>query len=186
MLFTVILDANVLAPAYLRDLLLEMAHRGIFRARWTPDIQDEVRRTLIARLGVDKDKVDRLINLMHENVLQPMVSSYEPLIDGLNLPDPDDRHVLAAAIVSEADTIVTYNLKDFPQPLLSEHGIVAIHPDEFLASQITLRPGPSAAAVRQILNRMTRPQFDTNDLLNRYRRSQLSHTADALAELLTP
>lgn len=183
--FTVILDANVLVPAYLRDLLLEMAHRGVFRARWTPHIEDEVRRTLIGkRFDMDPVKVERLLALMHANVLQPMVFGYESLIDGLALPDPDDRHVLAAAIASEADTIVTYNLKDFPAQVLEEHGVVAVHPDEFLASQVTLHPGPSAAVVRQILTRMVRTPLGVDGLLNRYRRHELSHTADELAELL--
>ena len=183
--FTVILDANVLVPVYLRDLLLQLAYGEVFRARWTPHVCDEVRRTLVGpRFSQPADRVDRLIKLMHENVLQPMVYGYEPLIDGLSLPDLDDRHVLAAAIASEADTVVTYNLKHFPDAALAEHGVAAIHPDEFLASQIALRPGAALKAAQTILDRMRSPKLRKAEILDRYRRLELVHTAEELEQLL--
>jgi len=76
--------------------------------------------------------------LMDQHATDALVTGYEELIDGLHLPDPDDRHVLAAAIRGRADVIVTCNLKDFPAGALKSYGIEAQHPDEFLLN--LLRP----------------------------------------------
>ena len=183
--FTAVVDANVLVPFFVRDLVLELSEAGVFRARWTPHIQAEVRRTLLGhRFNLPADKADLMLSLMHRNALQPMVTGYGPCIAGLRLPDADDRHVLAAAIASDADTIVTFNLKHFPAAALAEHGVEAVHPDAFLASQVTLQPGACAAVVRRLHARMTRPALSMNALLDRYRRNQLVHTADELEALL--
>lgn len=183
--FTVIVDANVLVPAYTRDLVLEMAHQRMFRARWTPHIEDEVRRTLVGeRYELPPEKVTKLLKLMHANVLQPMVVGYEHQIGHLSLPDPDDEHVLAAAIASEADTIVTFNLKHFPRERLSPHGVEAVHPDDFLATQIDLDPGGAVATAEALLRRMKQPPLSLPELLDRYRRNSLVHTATRLDELL--
>jgi len=78
---------------------------------------------------------------MREAIPDCIVSGYENPIDGLALPDPDDRHVLAAAVRSGAQTIVTFNLKDFPAATLDGFGVEARHPDDFLVDQIGLAPG---------------------------------------------
>ena len=133
----------------------------MFRARWTPHIQAEVRRTLLGhRFNLPEARLDSMLRLMHEKALQPMITGYEPCISGLKLPDADDRHVLAAAIAADADTIVTFNLKHFPAAALAEHGVEAVHPDEFLASQVTLQPGACSAVVRRLQGRMTRPEIE--------------------------
>ena len=184
--FTVVVDANVLVPFFVRDLVLELSEAGVFRARWTSDIRDQVRGTLTGeRFKVPADSVDAMLRLMHENALQPMITGHEPCIAGLAPPDPDDRHVLAAAIASDADTIVTFNLKHFPAAALAEHGVEAVHPDEFLASRVTLQPGACAAVVRRLQSRMSRPPIPVAGLLARYRLNQLAHTADELEELLS-
>ena len=69
-----------------------------------------------------------------------LVEGYEPIIDNLQLPDVDDRHVLAAAIRGQAEAIITFNLKDFPASILEPFGIQAIHPDEFLSDMYELKP----------------------------------------------
>ena len=182
--FTVIADANVLVPVILRDLLLEFAFQGMFRVRWTPHIRDEVRRTLCGELfQLDPAKVDRLLLLMAENVLQPDVTGYELCINKLVLPDPEDRHILAAAIIAEADTIVTFNLKHFPADYCLKQGVMVTHPDIFLAAQVTLMPGPAMAAVRTIENRWRRPDIRIAGILDRCRKIGLVETAAELRKL---
>jgi hypothetical protein len=131
---TVVLDACVLYPAPLRDLLLWLALSGLYRPRWTTMIHEEWMRSLLKqRPELARDRLERTRDLMDKAVPDCLVEGYEGLIAGLSLPDPDDRHVLAAAIHGGAETIVTYNLADFPVDTLSTHGIQAQHPDEFIA-----------------------------------------------------
>lgn len=86
------------------------------------------------------EKLAKVRDLMDANVRDAKVEGYESLIEALQLPDPNDRHVLAAAIRCNADAIVTFNLKDFPRDALAPYGIDAIHPDDFIYYQIDMAP----------------------------------------------
>jgi hypothetical protein len=124
--FTALYDACVLYPAPLRDLLMGLAGTGLFRARWTDDIHNEwIENLLKNEPHRDRARLERTRNLMNAAVLDCLITGYEPLIPALALPDPDDRHVLAAAIRGRADVIVTYNLKHFPDAILGGYGIAA-------------------------------------------------------------
>ena len=112
---TAVYDANVLYPAPLRDLFIRLAQAGLVRAKWTDTIHDEWTRNVLKNNPMlSSERLTRTRSLMNEAVRDCLVSGYEVLIDSLSLPDPDDRHVLAAAIRAGAQVIVTYNLKDFP------------------------------------------------------------------------
>jgi len=114
--FTVVYDACVLYPAPLRSFLMYLAVTDLYHARWTNDIHEEWMRNVVKDYAdIPREQVERIRDLMDSYVRDCLVTSYELLIGGLTLPDPDDRHVLAAAILSGADTIVTFNLKDFPE-----------------------------------------------------------------------
>jgi hypothetical protein len=128
-----VLDASVLYSAPLRHLLIALAIVGAFQPRWTNTIQDEwVVALKRDRPDLDTHRIDRTRNLMETHLPDALVANYEPLIDGLTLPDADDRHVLAAAIHSSANAIVTVNLKDFPAMVLNQFAIRALHPDAFV------------------------------------------------------
>jgi predicted nucleic acid-binding protein len=130
--FTVVYDACVLYPAPLRDFLMWLALSGAFRARWSAQIHHEWKRNLLEnRLDLTSEQIDRTIFMMNDAVPGAVVTEYEFLIEGLALPDPDDRHVLAVAIRSNASVIVTFNQTDFPATTLEPLGIEAQHPDEF-------------------------------------------------------
>ena len=86
---------------------------------------------------------------MDAHVLDCLVTGYESLVEVLDLPDPNDRHVLAAAIVGRADLIVTKNLKDFPGHRLNPFGIEAQHPDVFIRNLLGLREATGIAAVAE-------------------------------------
>lgn len=97
--FTAVFDSCVLYPAQLRDLLLSVAGTEQFRARWTEEIHREwVRNLLGNRDDITKAQLQRTVELMNQSVPDCLVENYEGYIDSLELPDPDDRHVLAAAI----------------------------------------------------------------------------------------
>ncbi len=130
-----VLDANVLYPPSLRDLLMRVAVAGAYKPRWTEEIHAEwIRNVLADYQDVTPAQLDRTRRLMNQAVVNGLVSGYEPLIPTLSLPDANDRHVLAAAIEASATVIVTFNLSDFPNAILSGYGIQALHPDVFLSA----------------------------------------------------
>ena len=130
----VLYDACVLYPAPLRDLLMQLALTDLFQARWTDAIHDEWTRSVLAnRPDVTLESLARCRRLMDDHVPDCLVTGFEPLIPTLTLPDPDDRHVLAAAIHGEAEFIITFNLGDFAASALDPFHIEAVHPDEFIA-----------------------------------------------------
>lgn len=113
--FTAFLDASVLYPAPLRDLLLELAVSDLYRAKWSDAVHEEwIRSVLRNRSDLTRAQLERTRDLMNAHARDALVTDFEQLIGVIELPDPDDRHVLAAAIKGRADLIVTANLKDFP------------------------------------------------------------------------
>jgi predicted nucleic acid-binding protein len=134
--FVVLYDANVLYPSTLRDVLIRVALHGLVQAKWTEEILDETFRNLSAnRPDLDPQALARTRRLMNESIRDVVVTGYQSLVDVLVLPDPDDRHVLAAAIRAKAQVIVTANLRDFPADVLESWDIEAKHPDDFLIDQ---------------------------------------------------
>lgn len=139
--FTAVYDACVLYPAPLRDFLMWLALSGCFRARWSVDIHDEWKRNLLRnRADLTAAQRDRTANLMDRAIPDALVTGYEALIDGLTLPDANDRHVLAAATRCNASVIVTFNQKEFPEEGLSIYGVEAQHPDVFVDNLFDLEP----------------------------------------------
>lgn len=180
--FTAFFDTNVLVAAPVRDLLMQLATTGVFRAKWSQRVMDELRTVLVDRQGKPPDRVDRMMRLMVEHALDPLVVGFEPTIEGLTLPDPDDRHVLAAAIHAKAGVIVTCNLKHFPGEVMDPLGIEAQHPDEFVANLLDLHPATVVASVRVILKRLKAPAKTPAELLDIYHRNRLVHTVVELRE----
>jgi len=132
-----VLDACVLYPAPIRDLLLSFAEVGLFKPFWSDKINDEwVRNLLKNRTDLRLDKLQLTVSAMNSAFPDANIKEDSALIELLALPDSDDRHVLAAAIHSNSRIIVTANLKDFPKPLISFYSIRAQTPDDFIASLI--------------------------------------------------
>lgn len=185
MAFVVVYDACVLYPAPLRDLLMRLAVTGLVRARWTDAILDECFRSIRAnRPELHPDALERTRSLMVQAVSDCLVTGYESLIDTLVLPDPDDRHVLAAAIRSAAQAIVTANLEDFPTEKLASYGVEAMHPDDFVLDLIDLAPGVVASVVREQAAALKNPPRSVADLLGTLRDQGLVRTVARLREVL--
>ncbi len=163
---TAVYDANILYPAPLRDLFIRLAQAGLVRARWTETIHDEwLRNVLRDHPHLSPQRLERTRALMNEAVRDCLVTGYEELIESLALPDPDDRHVLAAAIRSGAETIVTFNLSDFPAQILARFDIEAQHPDDFLVALLDAAPGVVCAAVKQQRDSLRNPPKTAEELL---------------------
>jgi len=166
MAFVVVYDACVLHPAPLRDLLVRLANTGIVRARWSEQILDECFRSILEqRPDLKPETLQRTRTLMSQAVPDCLVTGFEALIDGLVLPDPDDRHVLAAAVRAGAQTIVTFNLKDFPDTALAPYGTEAKHPDDFVLDAIDLAPGVVAQVLTEQAGALKNPPRTVPELL---------------------
>ncbi len=182
--FTVVFDACVFYPASLRDLLLRAASTDLFRARWTNTINNEwLRNLLVNRPELDERKLKRTVSLINQSVPDCLVSNYEDLIPSLELPDPNDRHVLAAAIRCDADIIVTTNLKDFPEEILKQHDIEAQHPDTFLVNLFDLSPIIFCKVVREHREALKNPTKTVDEMLDAYMSQGLAVTVTRLREM---
>ena len=181
--FTVIYDACVLFPTPLRDLLIRLAQKGIFRARWTQDIHHEwIENLLIKRENLQRKRIEKTAALMDKAIPDSLVYGYEPLIKGLSLPDKNDRHVLAAAIKGQAEVIVTFNLKDFPKDYLIEFDIWTQHPDEFISHLIDLHPQLVILAAKEQRQALKKPTIEIDDFLAILLRQQLPRTVTFLKQ----
>ncbi len=184
MAFVVLYDACVLYPAPLRDLLVRLANTGVVRARWSAAILDECFRNILEnRPELKPEALQRTRELMTRAVPDCMVTGFEQLIDGLILPDSDDRHVLAAAIRAGAQAIVTFNLDDFPSERLQPYNIEAKHPDEFVIDTIDLSPGRVAAVIAEQAAALRNPPRSTAELLDTLRDQGLVRSVAKLREL---
>lgn len=186
--FTVLLDANVLAPVLTRNMLLSLAEADFFRPRWSVQIMDETERT-IEMLCRNHDKPDpegdarRARQQMEQAFEGAGVTGFEPIEAGLSsLPDPGDAHVIAAAIETSASIIVTDNLKDFPAAVMTPHGIEAKSANEFLADTIDLKPEKAAQALSVMRARFQNPALTAEDLLLRMEARGLGDAADLLRD----
>jgi hypothetical protein len=181
--FTALYDACVLYPAPIRDVLMRLALTDLYHARWTNQIHEEwIRSVLANRPDLTRSQLERTRELMNVHARDALITNFEDLIPSLTLPDPDDRHVLAAAIRGRVDVIVTYNLKDFPAQALSAYGIEVQHPDEFLMHLLGLAPGPVLAALRRVRQSLKNPPVSIEDYLARLERHELPSFVAQLRE----
>jgi predicted nucleic acid-binding protein len=165
---TALYDACVLYPFSLRDLLVELAVTRLFDARWTNRIHDEwVRNLLEDHPEISLMQLERTKKLMNQAVLDSLITDFEHFIPSINLPDPNDAHVVAAAVACKAGRIVTFNLKDFPDATLQPLGILAIHPDDFVLEIMSLDALAVVKAVSACQTRFRNPPRSISEQLDR-------------------
>jgi len=178
-------DACVLYPAPLRDLLMHLAVAGACQARWSERIHDEwIRNVLANRLDLRAEQLARTRELMNAHALDAIVTEFEPLIPTLTLPDPDDRHVLAAAIKGSVEVIVTYNLRDFPTEALTPYGLEALHPDAFITQLIELDASAVCLAVNRQRASLRNPSKTVQEMLDLYTNQRLVDTVARLHDFV--
>jgi predicted nucleic acid-binding protein len=177
----VLYDACVLYPAPLRDLFMHLAIADLYRAKWTDAIHDEwIRNVLADRPDLKKEQLERARRLMNQHVRDCLVENYQKLMPSLQLPDPDDRHVLAAAIRAQASIILTFNIKDFPATTLKRYGIIAQHPDEFLMHLISMAPDTVCSAIKRLRANLKNPPISAWQYLAILKKQTLHKTVKAL------
>jgi len=171
MSFIVVYDACVLHPAILRDLLVRIGNSGIVRARWSERILDECFDSiLVRRPDLNREALARTRELMCRAVPDCLVSRFSHLEPGLALPDLNDRHVLAAAIRANAQAIVTFNLRDFPDHVLERYDIEAKHPDDFVLDSIDIAPAAIIRSVTEQLAAYRNPVMTMQEMLGGFAR----------------
>lgn len=138
----------------------------LYQARWSAKVHEEwVRAVLRDNPGVPMSRLRDLRNAMDEQAQDAVVTDYEGLIESLTLPDPDDRHVLAAAIVGHAEIIVTCNLRDFPDHVLDPYNIEAQHPDEFILQLVEIAPDVVLEAAEMHRRSLKNPPKSSEEFL---------------------
>jgi predicted nucleic acid-binding protein len=155
------------------------------RARWSNRILDEVFRNILrVRPELNESSLVRTRELMNAAIADVVVDGFETIESSLSLPDENDRHVLAAAIRSGAQVIVTFNLRDFPSSALSAWGIEAVDPDAFVFDLIDLAPGAVTHAVREQARALKNPPRTAMELLDTLALSGLHRSVARLRQLL--
>ncbi len=184
--YTALLDANVLYSVAISDALMEVAATGVYAAKWSQKIDEEWVRNLAKNKDRPEYDFHTRRDLMHEacpdwEVTEDGWKTIEPC---LQLPDPNDRHVLAAAIAGHADSIVTINMKDFPDSVLDPLGITVLHPDEFLLQQLELEPLVVLPAFKAMRARLKNPAYTPEKFVDVMERNGLIQTAAFLGQAL--
>jgi hypothetical protein len=181
--YPVVLDACVLYPSFLRDLLIRLGLTGLYQPKWSSTIEDEWQRNLLAnRTDLTPEQIQRTAALMNTAVPDAMITGFEPLTESVDLPDLNDRHVVAAAVRSNAEIIVTFNLKDFPAPALDTFGIEALHPDDFVMDLFDLNRAFVLSAVTTQRSNLRKPPMSVDDYLEALLRQGMAQTVKELSK----
>lgn len=186
--YTALVDACSLVSVLRRNLLLSLAEAEFFRLRWSQPILDETERAL-TNLHHQRGNADaaararRAIAAMTTAFPEAMVDDFAQLLaKPIGLPDPNDEHVIAAAVKTQAHAIVTENIADFPVELLSKLNLETRTADEFIADTIALEEGLAIPAIRNMRLRLTRPEMDASDLLRSFEAHGLFETVSVLTQ----
>lgn len=184
--FTAVLDACVLYPMPIRDLLLHLASFELYKPKWTNEIQQEWQRNLLKnRVDLKPEQLKRTALEMDKAFPDANVEGYEALVTSFHLPDPDDNHVLAATVRCHAEVIETANQKDFPNEYLAQFDIEAQHPDYFIANLIDLNPKEALKAFQQQVSFLKNPPLSGKEVLAALEKSGLSKACAKLTVLYT-
>jgi len=181
--FTCVLDTNVIYPIDIRDILFWFASYDLFTPKWSKHIFEEW-ENVMERKDIPQKEIKKRISKAKQAFPDALVENYEPLVSALTLPDEKDRHVLAAAIKTNANVIVTNNIKDFPNEYLSNFGLTAKTADDFLTDTIDLNNELAIEAFRALVLNRTNPNLDEFEILDRFRKNGLVETANYLHALL--
>lgn len=181
-----VLDACVLYPARLRDLLLSIAAADLFRPVWSDMIHEEwINNVLANRPDLMRMHLEAARDTMNRAFPGAAARGFEPAIPRLVLPDPDDRHVLAAAIHARADLIITTNLKDFPSAALIPHGVEAMHPDGFVDYMFDLDEDEALTAIAKMRSRLRAPSMTPSEFIDSIEMVAMPRTGSRLRAHLT-
>jgi predicted nucleic acid-binding protein len=179
----ILIDANVLYPTVMREVVLGVARTGLFQPQWSPRILEEWARAA-ARLGVEGEAQARgEIAMLQVGWPDASVRHPPELENRLWLPDLGDIHVLAAAIAGSADAIMTSNAKDFPRNILTEEGLMRVDPDSYLQGCAEANPDvviPVAHAVLAEARRLSGEDWTLRTLMKKARLPRFGKAVERL------
>lgn len=181
--FTAVLDTNVIYPVASRDILFWFAHYDLYTPKWSIHIFDEWKDVMV-RKGISQDEAEQRVFKANLAFPDAMVQNYEGLIAHLTLPDGKDRHVLAAAIKTNANIVVTNNIKDFPKEYLQSFSLRTKTTDDFLTDIIDLNPKQAIAAFKELVLNKKNPPLDEFQVLDRLRNIGLVESANYLHAII--
>lgn len=183
--YAVVLDACVLVPVALADTLLRIAECDLYRPLWSARIVAEAVDAIVEiHPNIPPERVQRRFAAMDNTFEDARVDGWENLEDTVTLSDPDDRHVVAAAVRGRADAIVTANVRDYPPDVLEPLNIKIIHPDDFLLDQIDLAPRIVLDVLREQAAHTRQPALTPIDLIARLARAGVPRFANEAGRLI--
>jgi hypothetical protein len=177
-----VFDACILYPFHLRNIVVQAATDRLVAARWTDEIHDEWMRNVASARDVPMTKLQHLRQFMNETLPAAMVTGYQNHIGAVNLPDPDDRHVVAAGIAAGANLVLTWNLRHFPAQELQKFGLRRETPDDFLSHLYDEAPEVVIGSLAKSRRNLTKSKISAPDfitILDRQRLVQLATRAQA-------
>lgn len=176
--FPVLFDANVIYGFHLTDVVLGLAEKGLFRPLWSEQILEEIYKNLVED-GFAEDKIKHRLDTMRRTFPDATVHGFENLIEQMT-NNAKDRHVLAAAIRANAEILVTFDLKGFPETATANYEIEIVDPDKFLLDQLDLYPGATVTTLKQLVDDYSRPELSMEDLLVRLAEAGVPSFANAV------
>lgn len=183
--YTALLDACVLVPIVLADTLLRIAERELYRPLWSDRIVNEAKDAVAAiHPEITVDRIAKRFAAMDEAFEDAQIRGWERFEKRVILPDPDDRHVVAAALRGEANAIVTTNVRDYPADAVRPLSIEVVHPDEFLLDQLERAPRVVLEILREQAEHARNPHMPLIDLMARLDRSGVPDFADEVRRLI--
>jgi predicted nucleic acid-binding protein len=179
----VIFDACVLYPFHLRNIVVQIAVDRLVDARWSDEIHDEWIRNLVADVpGIPIERLQITRKLMNDALPDATVTGYRAHLEAITLPDPDDRHVVAAAIAAGASVILTWNLRDFPTKELKKHGLVRQTPDVFLTDLYDKAPDLALASLANARRNLGKTRISAPEFIDILQNQKLTRLATRAAK----
>jgi predicted nucleic acid-binding protein len=167
----VLCDANIFYSILMTDLVLSLGEAGLYRPRWTDEIHEEwIRSVLRDQPQRTREQLERRRALMDRAIDHDLIENYQRHIVDINIPDPNDRHVLAAAIEAGAEILLTYNLRDFPNSKVAMYGVTVIHPDNLLGELIAEESKTVLSVIEEMRLKRQRPEISQLQLLESFSR----------------
>ena len=178
----VLLDANVFVTFWMLDVLLSFAESGLFEPRWSVRVLEEAEKALYGLIGIDGNPFARMRICLERAFPCALIEEPYPSVTSKAMPDKNDLHVVAAALASGCEEIVTYNIRDFPRDALSPLGLRARHPDEFCTEVLQGNPEATMRVMRDLVKSKSRPSRTMTEELAGLRKNCLTRFAQALEE----
>lgn len=173
-----VFDACILYPFHLRNVVVQAAVDRLVGARWTAEIHDEWIRNLAADApAIPIERLQHTCRLMNDALPTAMVKGYKHLVPTVTLPDPNDRHVVAAGIAAGASIVLTWNLRHFPANELKRFGLRRETPDAFLSKLYDKAPDSTVGSLARARRNLSKSRVSASDFVDILNNQKLIHLA---------